>query len=246
MQISISNAIKGGGAAASSPAPSFTNINSFLFDGSTDYVDFVNPTGLNFSGSFTLSAWVKTNAIGTSQMIIDTSTSLTNGNGYSIYLHSSGIIRFWSYHTAGLVDSTTVLSASTWYHVACVHDTVSGTNKIYIDGVLENTSSYTHPTTSNTTNLRIGNSSIFASTFDGLIDEVAFFGTDESANINAIGSTIPTDLSTYSPISWLRMGDLATYTGRNWDIPDQGSGGNNGFSDTLPAPPAAPSTDVPI
>ena len=41
------------------------------------------------------------------------------------------------------------------------------------------------------------------------------------------------------------MGEEANHTGREWILTDQGSGGNNGFSDTLPAPPAQPSTDVP-
>ena len=192
--------------------PAWTNTLSTNFDTVDTYIGLGGSTGLDFSGSFTLMAWVKTNAIGTNQFIIDTSTSVTTGNGYSMYIETSGKIRFWSYHTAGLVDSTTVLSASTWYHISCVHDTVSGTNKIYIDGILENTSAYTHANTSNTTNLWIGKSNLFASTFDGLIEEVAFFATDESANISSIyNSGTPTDLSTYSPTSYYRMGDNDVY-----------------------------------
>ena len=192
--------------------PAWSNTLSTNFDGVDDYVDLGGSTGLDFSGSFTLMAWIKTDAIGANQFIIDTSTSGSSGNGYSVRINTDGKIKFWSYAVGGLVNGTTVLSVSTWYHVACVHDTSAGTNKIYLNGVLENTSSYTFPTASNTTNLWIGKSNLFASTFDGLIDEVGFFGTDESANINSIyNAGTPTDLSTYSPTSYYRMGDNDTY-----------------------------------
>jgi len=203
--------------------PSFTNTLSTTFDGVDDYVDLATSTNLNFSGDFTLMAWIKTDAIGSYQMIIDTSTSATTGNGYSMYLQASGKIRFWSYHAGYSVDSLTTLSASTWYHVACVHNAT--VNKIYINGVLDNTNSYSNHTTSNTTNLRIGNSSVLAGSFDGMIEEVAFFGTDESANISSIyNAGTPTDLATYSPTTWFRMGDNDTYP----TITDNGSGGNDG------------------
>ena len=42
------------------------------------------------------------------------------------------------------------------------------------------------------------------------------------------------------------MGEAANYSGGQWILTDQGSGGNNGTSSTIPAPPAQPSTDVPI
>ena len=58
---------------------------------------------------------------------------------------------------------------------------------------------------------------------NGHIDEVAFFDSDQSANISAIGSTIPTDLSTYSPLGWFRMGDNATWNGFSWTMTSVGT-----------------------
>ena len=93
--------------------------------------------------------------------------------------------------------------------------------------------------------------------FQGNIDEVSLFNTALTDGGVSVGqpaggqiaqvynSGVPNDISSFNPISWWRMGEEANYTGRNWDLIDQGSGGNNGFSDTLPAPPAQPSTDVP-
>ena len=80
----------------------------------------------------------------------------------------------------------------------------------------------------------------------GFIDEVGFFNDDQSANISTIyGTGIPNDLSLYSPISWYRMGEAANYSGGQWTLTDQGSGGNDGTSLNIPAPPTQPSTDVP-
>ena len=61
------------GAGGGAP---FVNTKSILFDGVNDYVDLGSSTGLGFTGDFTLSAWIKTSAIGTNQMIIDSSTSV--------------------------------------------------------------------------------------------------------------------------------------------------------------------------
>ena len=60
MQISISNAIGGGGGAQGS-GTSFASTNSFEFDGSTDYIDC--GTGLGDSQgtitAFSVSMWIK-------------------------------------------------------------------------------------------------------------------------------------------------------------------------------------------
>ena len=61
--------------AGAPPPPPFVNTKSILFDGVNDYIDLGSSTGLGFTGDFTLSAWIKTSAIGTNQMIIDASTN---------------------------------------------------------------------------------------------------------------------------------------------------------------------------
>ena len=83
--------------------------------------------------------------------------------------------------------------------------------------------------------------------YAGLLDEVSYFNNTLSlSDITTIyNSGIPNDLSSLSPISWWRMGEEANYSGGQWKLIDQGSGGNNGTSSTIPAPPAQPSTDVP-
>ena len=218
------------------PRPeSIFNRFSFEFDGTSDYVDLSSSTNLNFSGDFSLMAWVKVNSIGSNYFIVDTSSSATVGNGYSFRILTTGKVRFWSYNVNhNLIDSATTLSANTWYHIAVVHNSTQ--NKIYINGSLDATQNWTQShAQSNTSRLRIGSSDLLGGTMNGFIDEVGFFNDDQSANISTIyGTGIPNDLSLYSPISWYRMGDKATYSNPggpgNWTLTDQGSGGNDGTS----------------
>ena len=60
--------------------------------------------------------------------------------------------------------------------------------------------------------------------FPGLIDEVAIWNSDQSANVSAIyNSGTPDDLTSLSPVHWWRMGDNDSGTGSS--ITDQGSAG---------------------
>ena len=76
---------------------------------------------------------------------------------------------------------------------------------------------------------------------EGLCDEVAIWDSGlTSQNLTDIyNSGVPTDLTSYSPDGWWRMGDDDSGTGTT--ITDQGSGGNDG---TLTNGPTF-STDVP-
>ena len=69
--------------------------------------------------------------------------------------------------------------------------------------------------------------------FEGNIDEVSIFDTDQSANVSTIyNSGIPNDLTELSPLHWYRMGEDASFNGTNWTIPDQ-VGTNDGTSDGM-------------
>ena len=74
--------------------------------------------------------------------------------------------------------------------------------------------------------------------FQGNIDEVAVWNSDQSSNISSIyNGGIPTDLSSLSPLSWWRCGDGDTAP----TLTDNGSGGNNGTMENF----STFSTDVP-
>ena len=230
----------------------FASTNSFEFDGNTDYVDIGNPTNLNTITNISISAWFKTTST-VDGLVIVGSDDATQGRRYILRTKSSSgmKLRFMSFSSnSSFTDivGTTNINDGNWHHVMAIND---GTNlKLYVDGALDNSNTNGHAinTTFATPDVNIGRRTYSGNEnyFDGKIDEVAIWGNDQSANVSTIyGTGVPNDLTTLSPLGWWRMGEAANYAGGQWTLTDQGSGGNNGTSTTLPAPPAQPSTDVP-
>jgi hypothetical protein len=160
-------------------------------------------------------------------------------------------VRIWDGSAVPItIDNTQVFDDGQWHNIVLTTDALTTTDgvKIYFDGTL-----LTNKGTLSNSGLYTTAAGLFigqipnTARFEGNIDEVALFNSELSASdvTSIYNSGIPNDLSSLSPISWWRMGDAATYNGREWELVDQGSGGNNGFSVTLPAPPTAPSTDIP-
>lgn len=250
MQISISNAIGGGGGAqGSGGGSSFASTNSFTFDGSTDYVDMGPPSNLNSVTTMSISCWFKT-TLATGVLVGADDQSL--GRRFILLLNSSKarFLYFNASQSYYFSDGTTSVNDGNWHHVISVLD---GTNiKVYVDGVLEGTANGVGNMKANIyTPINIGRRSYSSSelAFQGNIDETSIFNTalTQSEVTSIYNGGVPNNLNDLSnpPLSWWRMGEEANYTGREWVLTDQGSGGNNGFSNTLPAPPAQPSTDVP-
>jgi hypothetical protein len=193
------------------PTPPYSNTKSLLFDGIDDYIDLGSSTGLGFTGDFTLSAWVKTSAIGANQFIIDNSNNASNGSGYSLRLLTTGKVRFWSYLSTSSIDSTTILLPNTWYHIAATHDRSGTENKLYINGVLDVSGASGGLNIVPTTNLRIGTSALLGFPFNGNIDEPCFFNRKLIQSEITTLATAPTvDLTSLNPIAWYRNGDDVT------------------------------------
>ena len=238
-----------GGTEISLPTgSSFASTNSFIFDGINDYVDCGNPTSLQITNTITLSAWVKTTDTSSYEIIIGKDSIGTGTRSFLLY--RSGSVAVFTIYTAGgfeKVQGTTIINDGNWHHIMGVND--GSDLKIYVNGTLDATNVGGGVTFLNGISpFQIGRRASAPANrayFTGNIDEVAVWNSDQSANASAIGGTIPTDLTSYNPISWWRMGEAANYAGGAWTLVDQGSGGNDGTSTTLPAPPTQPSTDVP-
>jgi hypothetical protein len=223
----------------------FANTYSLSLDGTNDYMDIPDSTALETT-AFTWSAWFYCTAINRYNIIVDTATNASFFNGYEIFVvNTSNKIRFSSYSANDSIDSTTAVSANTWYHIAATHE--SGSDKLYVNGTLEVSGSASNFNVSDVANLRIGSSSIFNLHHQGLIDEVSFFNSALSASDVAslrdtTGSNpVPADISSLSPVGWWRMGDNDGGTGST--ITNQGSASSidgtltNGptFSTTVPS-----------
>ena len=175
-------------------APSFTNTKSILLDGVDDFVDCGNPTSLQITGELSISAWFKTTYTGGTQMIVgkDAITG-TNKRAYMLFWSSStNTIRFmvWkSGNSTQSVASTSTVTDGNWHHVLGVND---GTDlKIYIDGALEGTTIGGGGTIQNATTdfyigRRTGLGANYKAFWQGHIDEVAVWNSDQNANASAI------------------------------------------------------------
>ena len=238
-QGSVNNTI-GFGQGAKIGGSSFSNTKSIELDGIDDYVDCGNPASLQITNTITLSAWVKTTDTSSYEVIIGKDSVATGTKSFLLY-RSGSVARFGVYksNVGKFISGTTTINDGNWHHIMGVND---GTDlKIYVNGTLEGTSIGNGGTFDNGTNVfyigRRGGSPSQRAYFTGSIDEVSVWNTDESANASAIGGTIPTDLSTYNPISWWRCGDSDTSP----ILTDNGSGGNDGTMTNF----TTFSTDVP-
>ena len=243
---------------ANEASASFTNTYSVDFDGANDSIDAVSDPGLDV---YSLSFWLKTTQTafnipvgGFGRGVYDNygGVRLDAGAGRIIEINDGS-----TYIACGNVTSSD-LNDGAWHNITVVYvpsgyttSTGTATNsgegyKIFLDGTRVDTAlgstSHNFGLMATTSDFRLGREGKRALYFyNGLIDEVAIFGSSLSdSDITAIyNSGTPADLSSYSPTLWWRMGDDDEGTGTT--ITDQGSGGTNG---TLTNGPTF-STDVP-
>ena len=116
------------------------------------------------------------------------------------------------------------LAIDTWHHFALTYDSTANELKSYINGSLYTTISspdFSGQSTDAHSFSRIGmRNGSTATSFPGLLDEIALWNTAKSASdITAIyNSGEPTTIT--GAIAHWRMGENATFN-TNWSIPDQ-------------------------
>ena len=223
--------------------PLFDN-KSFVFDGSTDYVNCGNNANLQPTTEVSVSAWFKTSSL--------TRQTIASRTYYRLRLGLTGELEWAVYENS----STAVFAATSgvnyadnqWHNVVCTHQT-NGRSKVYVDGTLQvDIAGLTTNIFNASIEFLIGQRNfVVPQNFNGNIDEVAVWISELSASdVTAIyNGGVANDISGLSPVSWWRMGEDSLYNSGPglWSFPDNGSGGNNGSSLTFPE--AARVSDVP-
>jgi hypothetical protein len=156
--------------------------NSIAFNGTNQYATIADDDTLDLgSGPFTIEAWVKLNAIGTSptreQYIFYKGTGT---NALALFINGNyPIVRVGS---GGFIIGTggTAMTTSTWYHIAASRD-ASGVVRIFQDGTCLNTGTTT-ATVTNSYDAFIGRdddgiSNTTSSYFTGYIDDLRISNT---------------------------------------------------------------------
>jgi hypothetical protein len=228
------------GQGAKVGSSSFSNLQSTEYDGIDAYVDCGQVTQIQNTNALSVSCWFnyKTLSSSVNGIVSKDTTSRIDGNWYIATQNAT--IRFLLKTANGqdALNSGTI-SLNSWNHLLCVWN--GSTMKIYINGSLNNSISLSNATGTlglRTTDVLIGRrliGSINDGFFNGNIDEVAVWNSDQSANISTIyGTGTPLDLSSLSPVSWWR------FEGTGTTATDSGSGGNDGTLNGVTR-----STDIP-
>ena len=195
----------------------FTNTQSIELDGIDAYID----QGISTSSSTgSVSVWIKPNLTNNRSFVV------FDNSGYRNYIiiqsNSDGTLnaqcRINPIVRWNLVTDNAVLNSTSWTHVMVTHN---GTEpKIYIDGVAVS-QTFTITTdktiwwdTFQPTRVRLGlfNISGYSSAINywlGTLDEFSLYESELSqSEITAIyNSGLPTDLTSYNSLVWLRCGD---------------------------------------
>ena len=165
------------GTLVNGPAWTTGKINGGLsFDGTNDYVNIADHASLEPS-IFSISLWVKFDTL-TSFLIEKRPDSGGSRIGFELY-RESGTGTFWFlYDEDGIggtlnVESITQPTTDRWYHLVITRDG-SGTNRIYVDGVQENSGTRVGGIASDS-DLFIGSEGGVANFLDGTIDDVRIY-----------------------------------------------------------------------
>lgn len=139
-----------------------------------------NQTGLDFTGDFTLLAWIKPESVGSSRAVMGKYSTSGNQRSYILWHSSDNIMRLnvssngTSFNAA---VGATALSAGTWYFVAGTYD---GANlRVFLDGSVDssgnNPKAYSAGINDGTANFRLGRHGDGSWQYDGLMDMAAVF-----------------------------------------------------------------------
>mgnify|MGYP000932915737 CR=1 FL=1 len=162
--------------------PTWTNDGKFgkalTFDGSDDYVNITSDSSLSGSlDRLSLTAWFKTSLVDTSQQWV--AGNMSSSGGYRIMVYNNQIMATLRKDNAtysSVLTSASGMADGNWHYVAITYDKDIGLFKLYIDGKLSGTTSWSE-TVGAGNNLNIGRVINFIGAFNGQIDEVKFYSS---------------------------------------------------------------------
>ncbi len=169
---------------------------AYDFNGTDEYLsctdaDCGGTSGLDIgSNEWTVGSWIKTSSTNRQSIITKGTTS---DYSYELeascpYCSTTGASRFAIYQSGGApyssVCSNTDITDGKWHYITATWDPDTTTTKIYIDGILENTSTTTSGTINSDSGaaFNVGHRADDSNYFDGLIDEPFVTATAISAS----------------------------------------------------------------
>jgi hypothetical protein len=157
------------------------------FDGSNDYVAGTDVHDFAGTSSFSAEVWFNrgTGNLTAWRRLISKEryVSSTDKGGWSLQINAStdgapqavGFYRWNGASSQALVNSSIATKAGTWYHVVATYD--GTTMRLYVNGVLENSLATGLSVENHTQQFALGKLSNGSSYYNGLMDEVAVYGS---------------------------------------------------------------------
>jgi chitodextrinase len=172
------------------------------FNGSSGKVTVPGANSINFTGSFTLTAWVRPSALSGYETVVHKGATSactywlqTSGARVSGGISSSSTCGTYSEHLA----SSPSLTVNSWYHLAVVYDSVARTYKVFLNGnsILSQTEATLPAQTSEA--LVFGQSPCSSCSYErwrGLLDEIRAYNRPLSSQevldvFNDVGAAPP-------------------------------------------------------
>ncbi|MHC5060400.1 MAG: LamG domain-containing protein [Planctomycetota bacterium] len=155
------------------------------FDGSSDYVNCGDSGAFDFSGAFSLAAWVKSDDPDSWERVVGRLDTVSN-SGYFLGKTTTDDGGVWEFATWVAGNKVIIKSDSAptggWQFVVATRDT-DGTMKLYVDSVLQSQTGANPGVINSSGSLLIGaNYNLIKAFFDGLIDEVKIYSKALSAS----------------------------------------------------------------
>ena len=178
------------------------------FDGSSDsYVYAEDSSSLDFTDAFSSACWIRPHQASADWKYVYAKGDLSSGTQSIklVAIDTNGLYKFEVNElSASRVTSTTVLGNNSWAHIACTYDKTN--TKIYINGVLEDTTSFSTAIGTNNERLHIGNGKSTDGGWKGLVCNMGMWNVALSqAEIKSIMFKQYADLSTSESanlVSW--------------------------------------------
>ena len=177
------------------------------FDGYNDYIDCGSDSSLDITDKITIEAWVNHDGASYQQRVL----SKAVWTSYGICIGSNENNNHALLRTSkGTLNSDFQVSTVGWHYIVGTYNASAGGNnaKIYVDGVLYNSTSWTGSLGANTYSVIIGSNPAFDVVwFDGMIDEVKISNVDRDDNWISTAYN-----NHYTPSLFYTVGDEELYT----------------------------------
>ena len=208
----------------------FWNQAASFLDTNISYVSYPNSSSLNITGSFTLEAWVIPTSLSSNIVgIVKKGVSnivLNTGSSGRVRIATNGIIRLQS-------RVSSIITANNWTHVAVSYNASTNVFKLYMNGVLDTTSTIAgaQPTTTNDS-LFIGNIGFTVPNSGVQLDEVRIWNIERSnADISQYRFTsLGATGGIYTGLVLSTTFQDANSTGTDFSTLDMSGNNNTGFS----------------